>query len=389
MIEGVYFFYFIGVAINMAYMPAHLCALGLSGRQMSVALSVQPTLALLLPLAWAWLADRTHRHDWVLRLLAAGACVGFAPLAFARGSAARSFALVLASYLAYAMFAVGISAMLDALAVARVRGGASYGRIRMWGSLGYASACMGVGVLMSIVHADLESFLPAVIVWIALGVTFLVSWQVGGTGEPANRPRFADVTALLSSSSGLLAILIAGALHWICMSPYNVFFGVYLHGLGISPMVPGMAYGVGVVAEMLVLLHFNRLHARFGLDTLLASAFIASGLRWLAVAEVRSPSALILLQLLHGMTFGMFWGAAIARVAATVPAPLRATGQALLLMSINLGGTIGNLVTGAVYGVVGPQTLFGIAAAGELAPLIVVWWARHGLRARPDALAPD
>ena len=60
----------------------------------------------------------------------------------------------------------------------------------------------------------------------------------------------------------------------------------------------------------------------------------------------RAPGALIALQALHGMTFGMFWSAAIALIAATVPASLRATGQALLVMSINLGGALGNAITG-------------------------------------------
>ncbi len=50
----------------------------------------------------------------------------------------------------------------------------------------------------------------------------------------------------------------------------------------------------------------------------------------------RAPAALILLQLFHGMTFGLFWSAAIELVAAIGPAPLRATGNALLVMAINV-----------------------------------------------------
>jgi PPP family 3-phenylpropionic acid transporter len=165
------------------------------------------------------------------------------------------------------------------------------------------------------------------------------------------------------------------------MAPYNVFFGIFLRELGLPPVAWGLAYSIGVVAEMLVLLYFHRLHTRFSLDALLAAAFLVSALRWLAVCRARSPVALILLQSLHGMTFGMFWSAAIAMVAATVPAPLRATGQALLVMSINLGGAIGNLSTGALYDMSGPRTLFLLAAIGEGFPLLVVLRARHHLRA--------
>src|SRR5665213_175997 len=99
MIELFYFFYFQSTAINMAYMPAHLRALGLSGRQISTALAVAPVLSLGVPLGWAWLADRTRRHDRVLRIVAGGAWLGFSPLVFLRGAAARSFSLILAGYL--------------------------------------------------------------------------------------------------------------------------------------------------------------------------------------------------------------------------------------------------------------------------------------------------
>ena len=128
---------------------------------------------------------------------------------------------------------------------------------------------------------------------------------------------------------------------------------------------------------MLVLLHFHRLHARFSLDALLAAAFIASALRWVGNAVLRAPAPLIALQALHGMTFGMFWSAGIAMVAATVPPKLRATGQALLVMAINVGGAIGNLAVGRLYDSAGPGTLFAIAAAGELLPLAVVLYARR------------
>jgi PPP family 3-phenylpropionic acid transporter len=374
MIEAVYFFLFQSVAINMAYMPAHMRALGLAGRQISTVLAVAPLMSLAVPLGWAWLADRSHRHDRVLRLVAAGACLGFTPVLFARG-----FRGVLAGYLGYAVCAVGIGGLTDALAVARVRQGAVYGRLRLWGSIGFvASSLVGGAALAGDSDARLASIVPPLAMWLALVGTFGATLLIRGSGEEAVRPRAEDVRALLRDDRFRL-VLVAGALHWVCMSPYNVFFGIFLRELGLPPIAWGSSFSVGVLAEMLVLLWFHRLEARFSLHSLLAAAFLASAVRWLAVATVRAPVALILLQSLHGMTFGLFWSAAIALVGATVPPPVRATGQALLVMAINLGGAIGNLLTGRLYDAAGPRTLFLLAAIGELAPLAVVWRARRRL----------
>jgi predicted MFS family arabinose efflux permease len=64
-------------------------------------------------------------------------------------------------------------------------------------------------------------------------------------------------------------------------------------------------------------------------------------------------------------------------VAATVPPKLRATGQALLVMAINVGGAVGNLAVGRVYDTAGPRVLFAMAALGEALPLAVVLRGRR------------
>ncbi len=376
MIEVFYFFMFQAVGLNMAYMPAHLRALGFSGPQISAALAAAPMLSLAVPLAWAWLADQTQRHDRVLQIVACGTWLGFSPLVFAGGRSAPAFAAVMTGYLCYAFFYVGMGGLADALAVSRVRAGALYGQLRQWGSVGFVCAAVAVGLLIQLGHLDLAGRAVPIAMWIALGGAFVAALQVGGSGESSVRPRLGDVRALLQDR-GLRLLLLAGGLHWMCMAPYNVFLGVFLRDQGLRPLSWGLAYSAGVTAEMLALRHFHRLHGRFSLDRLLAAAFVASAVRWLGTSVARTPAALILLQLFHGMTFGLFWSAAIELVAAAVPAPLRATGNALLVMAVNVGSAGGNLITGALYDATGPRALFLMAALGELLPLAVVLRARR------------
>ena len=377
MIEVFYFFMFQAVGVNMAFMPAHLRALGFSGPQISAALAAAPLMSLAVPLGWAWVADRTQRHDRVLQAITCGAWLGFTPLLFAHGERTRAFGVAMAGYACFAFFWVGMGGLADALAVARVRAGAVYGRLRQWGSVGFVSSALAVGLLIQRGIVAVTSRLVPLAMWVGLGGAFVAALQVGGTGERTARPRAADARALLREP-GLRLLLIAGALHWMCMAPYNVFLGVFLRDLGLQPLSWGLAYSVGVAAEMVALLQFHRLHRRFSLDQLLAAAFVASAIRWLGTSVARAPVALILLQLFHGMTFGIFWSAAIELIAATVPPALRATGNALLVMAINLGGAVGNLGTGALYDAAGPRLLFLMAAVGQMLPLAVILRARRG-----------
>lgn len=164
--------------------------------------------------------------------------------------------------------------------------------------------------------------------------------------RPLARPHLTEIGALLRDRRFRL-LLATGTLHWMNLAPYNSFFGLFLRGRNLSPAVGGAAFVAGVLAEGLVLFWFTALRARFRLEALLAISFGATVVRWLLVWHATSGLALVALQTLHGLTFGLFWISGIALLNDCVPRPLRATGQALYLMAIfGVGSLAGYHATG-------------------------------------------
>ena len=92
------------------------------------------------------------------------------------------------------------------------------------------------------------------------------------------------------------------------------------------------------------------------------------------------------LQTLHALTFGVFWGSALAWVGECVPPRVRATGQTLFTgVMYGVGNGLGMLGSGALYDTFhGAEAAFLAAAAVELVPLVLVAsWGR-----RLDPLRP-
>jgi PPP family 3-phenylpropionic acid transporter len=162
--------------------------------------------------------------------------------------------------------------------------------------------------------------------------------------------------------------------HWAACAPFHLFFGVFVRDLGLPSDVTGIGMGLGVLAEIGALLAFPRLERRLPLRALFAVAFLGSALRWGLLAGARGAPAIAALQLLHGLTFGLFWGAAMKALADVVPAPLRATGQAVFTAVVFGGGNaLGYALSGVGYDRLGGVApLFGFAAAAELVSLAVV-----------------
>jgi PPP family 3-phenylpropionic acid transporter len=359
--------YFANVGLAVVFFPPYLRSLGLSGRQIAGMLSLAPVLHVFVPLGWGWVADRTRRPDVLLRLACLAASLLMVPLVFVRAMPA-----LLLCYAAHQSFAVPIGGLADALALERVRQGQDYGRIRLWGSVAFALVSGALGaVLATRERTDGDPLVPAAMASF-LFLAFLASLSVRGGGE-RERPHARDLSALLADRR-FLFLLVLAPLHWACAAPYHGFFAILLQDRHLSPTVWGQTFMVSVGSEVAALFLFGRLRRRFGLAPLLAAAFAGTGVRWLLVAVVRAPLALVMLQTAHFLTFGLFWGAALGWLGECVPARLRATGQTLFTgVTYGLGNIAGMFATGALYDASGgAEVAFLSAGLLELLPLGLV-----------------
>jgi PPP family 3-phenylpropionic acid transporter len=331
--------YFASMGASVPFFPPYLRSLGLSGRQISFMLALAPLLHLAVSLGWGWIADRTRRPDLVLRLVCLTACLLMVPLVFVRTMPAMLFL-----YAAHQAFAVPIIGLTDALALERVRQGADYGRIRVWGSFAFALSSQAVGTLLRLRgHTGGDPLVPAFIAG-ALGLAFLTSLTLRGHVE-RERPHAREISTLLADKRFLFILLLA-PLHWGCTAPYHGFLGILFRDCHLPQDLLGASFLVSVGAEMATLYFFAKLRARFTLAPLLSVAFAATAVRWCLVAYVRNSALLVALQAVHALTFGVFWGSALAWVGECVPPRLRASGQTLFtgvleLVPLALVATLG------------------------------------------------
>jgi len=364
-----YFLYYGSVGAYLPYFAAYLRGLGLSGGQIGTIQMLGPLLAAPVALGWAAAADRLGSPARALRLAALWTLLAVAFLPLARTPLALGLVLLFQGLADRA-----VVPLVDAVSMEYVRTEPrlSYARIRLFGSLGYVALSLGLGLLLwarGERPADLA--VPLTLVACVAGYA-LAARRLPSPPRPADPPRPAEALALLRDGP-LLALLAVAMIHWSATAPFHLLFGVHVRDLGLPAWVTGVGTSAGVGAEILALLLFPRLEARLSTRGLFGLAFAGSALRWLLTWQVRSGPALVVVQLLHGLTFGVFWGASVRAMGRLVPARLRASGQALYSAVVFGGGNaLGYQLSGRGldgYGRVAP--LFAWAAAAEAVALVL------------------
>jgi PPP family 3-phenylpropionic acid transporter len=366
-LSGYYLLHFTTVGITLPFLPAYYRSLHLSGAQIGWLLAMSPLLALLAPPLWGHLADRTGRADRVLSVIALGACLGFLPLV-----RARSFPLLIAACATYAFFASSVSILIDSLTLRRVDAvGGSFSRIRLFGSLGFVLSSTAFGLTVSEIDARA--------VWVPLGLMFAAfAWSLSLHSPSPPSPGASPLSGVrLLGQRDVAVLLAATALHWIACAPYHGSFAIHVGALGLPPSVVGMGAGLGVLVEIAVLFTYPDLFGRLQPRHVLSISFAASAARWLAMAFLDGGAALVLVQALHGLSFGAFYTASVSALSRRVPPHLRSSGQALFAaVTFGVGGLVGFPAAGAVYDRLGGHGLFAAAAALELVPALLVLWAK-------------
>ena len=362
-----YFAYYGCVGTFLPYFAPYLRGLGFSGEQIGTVQMIGPLVAVPVAISWATFADRSRAPARVLGIASAWAFLAVLLLPAARTPVTVGLVL-----LAYSLADRAVVPLVDSLTVEWTvhHPEATYARIRLWGSIGFAVVTSAVGLTLTWRGDRPGDVLVPLAVAACVAAYAIAARRLPVPPAPAHPPRFREMAGLLRNGP-LLGLLAVFSLHWGATAPFHLLFGLFVRDHGLPASVTGVGMTVGVVAEVAALLAFPRVAALFSLRSILAASFAVSALRWFLLSRAEGAAWVIGLQILHAFTFGLFWGAAMDAMSRAVPSRLRATGQALFAAVVfGLGNAVGYQLSGVGYDRwhgVGP--LFAWAGGVELLAL--------------------
>ncbi|EKO5200246.1 3-phenylpropionate MFS transporter [Vibrio vulnificus] len=184
-----------------------------------------------------------------------------------------------------------------------------YGRTRLWGSIAFIAGSTAVGYLISLYGTDmiLYTALMGVFISLLLSMRSANVMPVTRSEHHSERPK---LTQLLTDGPVVKFLLLAALIQGSHAAYYS-FSAIYWQQAGHSEEIIGYLWSLGVVSEVAVFALSKRLFAGWSLRALFVAASIGVMLRWGITASTTLLLGLVLVQLLHGVTFAMAHIAAI------------------------------------------------------------------------------
>ena len=360
-----YLFYFAIVGTISPYWALYLSQLGFSAYEigwLTAALFITKVFA---PNLWAWVGIRIGLLS-AARLGALLALIALTPLLFS-----SSFAVLMATALAFSFFWNAILAQWESITIGCLDTQPhTYGYIRLWGSVGFALAVVGLGWLFEQVTI---LWMPAAIA-VFLFANFVISIAVAApTKRRSDQPIRSSKQLTSGLSMGVALFMLAQTLLQISHGAYYTFYSVYLSDYQYSSASIGLLWALAVLVEMAMFIAMVRWQRHFSLYSILQICLLITIVRWLLTAFfIQYSTMAIFAQLLHAFSFAAMHAASIEVIRRHFNGHNQGHGQALYsAFGFGLGGALGALLAGFAW-TYSANLTFVISAVAAMAALLLI-----------------
>jgi len=363
--------YFACLGLYNPYAPLWLQSLGFSTLAIGSIASLQAWTRVVTPYAWSWFGDHGANRVMLLRLAAAGSLGCALALGGTRGFGPVASAATLLFVFNSGIVPLSEAALSRHLSTASGLDAGRYGRVRMWGSIGFIVVVLVGGAVLE--RAGIAIF-PYGVALLYGGLTVAtiglpVARDDGPHDEavPPVWPRLREPEVAWFFASVFFTVLAHTGAY--------AFLSLYLDALDYGKSAVGLMWAVSVLFEIGFFWtqgHWFRWLSATGwlklaaLVAVLRFAATAGAAQWMAV--------LVAAQVSHAVTFAAHHGACTATLHRLFPGRLRGRGQALYsTLGYGFSGVLGGVGGGWLIAHHGYPAVFWAGAVAALAGLACAW----------------
>ncbi len=330
-----YFFYFALIGVHIIFVPKILSMVGYNAMDIGIIFASAPLVRFIVPFLFLKGFSLDHKaFITALALMLIGAIAFYPSL--------ESFWPLLISNI---VFGIGMSLLLPYIEVIALEhiGKESYGKIRLFGSLGFIAVALVLVRYLSEPKVGIDFLIAMAIATTVLGALI-------GSKEYRKSVAISNIDETIESFNPLahLSLWTGFLLMQVSFGPFYNFFTIYVTDHAISLDTTVWLWSFGVLAEIMMF-YFQGPLLRSNLPKLLQITALFTAVRWLIVAFFPDNITLLYLaQSLHAFSFALFHTVSIT-ILFSLYHSKRLAQQFFFGISYGLGGFLGALGAGVLY----------------------------------------
>ena len=352
-----FFLYFAYIGLVSPYASLFFLDRGFSVIEIAVLMSMLQVTRIVGPFSWGWLSDYLSNRIGIIRVCACLAALVFLSIFFLHSYISFFIWMFVLHTILSSQMPLGETATIHALYKDNTFD-KRYGRLRLWGSIGFIVMVLAAGELFQRKGIELYPYVGVIVLFALALTTFCLH-------EPKmeRRKMVKGELWIVLLNPDVRWFLISGFFMIFAHAALYVFYSLYLANLGYDKFQIGLFWALGVAAEVIFFYFQNKVLSRLDAEIILQGTFGIGVIRFILIAFLPITSVLILAQLMHAATFAAHHSAATKLLQRWFTGPLQARGQAIMAtVSYGLGGTIGGLCAGWIWDLAQPRDVFVVAA---------------------------
>ena len=352
-----FFLYFAYVGLVSPYASLFFLDHGFNVIEIAVLMSMLQITRIVGPFSWGWLSDYLSNRIGIIRVCACLAALVFVCIFFLHSYFSFFIWMFVLHTILSSQMPLGETATIHALYKDNSFD-QRYGRLRLWGSIGFITMVLFAGELFQRKGIELYPIVGVIVLFALALITFFLH-------EPKmeRRKMVKGELLIVLFNPDVRWFLISGFFMIFAHTALYVFYSLYLADLGYDKFQIGLFWALGVAAEVIFFYFQNKLLSCLDAEVILQGAFGIGVIRFILIAFLPITSVLIVAQLMHAATFAAHHSAATKLLQRWFTGPLQARGQAIMAtVSYGLGGTIGGLCAGWIWDLSQPRDVFVMSA---------------------------
>lgn len=337
-----YFVYFALLGVMAPYMGLYLEAEGFNLLEIGQLASLLMMTKIIAPNIWGFLADRFQHRLLLVRVGGFMTLLCFVFFFLAETFWQYAFVIVCFSFFWNAVLPQFEVITLFNLGDYKSR----YGRIRLWGSIGFIIAVVCSGWLFEKHGVDLF----AVVLLIVMFLIWLASLFNFKEPKKVHKKEQAESFFQQLVRPPVIIFFVVCFLLQLSHGAYYTYFSIFLESEGYSKTHIGIFWSVGVIAEVILFIYMHKWIESHSLKWIICVALMLTALRWYLIGGYVDILWLLLIaQTLHALSFGAMHAASIDFVHRFFAENNQGRAQALYSsVGFGLGGAVGAYLSGFI-----------------------------------------